>query len=331
MNDLVSVIIPVYNTKNYLSKCIDSVLNQSYQNIEVLLVDDGSTDGSADICDRYKKDDARVQVWHREHAGVSSSRNFALQHSEGNWISFIDSDDWLDAEMYQALVNLALETEADTVCCGFWFGSYERQELSPVWDFINEDKYVLEKENTLNIIMSRSENLWNKLLSAKFAKQLTFDNTIRYGEDMLYLTEYLSVAGKAVITKQPYYFYRAQRQGNVVTAGLDNRKLDFYRATEEVINLLCKNANSYAAINCCVNTIKKVLRLVPFKKSYMNSEYVTGARALAYKVLPFENKALRDRRGIKQYAKRIMLILSRRSGALAVLYAKVYYYMGRNR
>ena len=114
---LVSIIIPVYNTEKYLAKCLDSVIAQTYTNIEVVLIDDGSTDGSPAICDSYHNKDERVIVYHRENQGASLARKFGLSVAKGQFIQFVDSDDWIKPEMTEKLVRSAEENNSDIAWC----------------------------------------------------------------------------------------------------------------------------------------------------------------------------------------------------------------------
>ena len=114
---MISVIIPVYNVEPYLRKCLDSVVNQTYRNLEILVIDDGSTDGSGAICDEYASD-RRMRIFHTENRGLSCARNLGLDEAKGEWIGFVDSDDWIEPDMYEALLKKAEETGADIVECG---------------------------------------------------------------------------------------------------------------------------------------------------------------------------------------------------------------------
>ena len=105
----ISVIIPVYNTLNCLERCVDSVCGQIYENLEIILVDDGSTDGTGQLCDRLAKRDSRIRVYHKENGGASSARNMGLQKSSGDYVGFVDSDDYIDADVYQKMAELAVE------------------------------------------------------------------------------------------------------------------------------------------------------------------------------------------------------------------------------
>ena len=120
MKDLISVIIPVYNVDKYLERCIDSVIVQTYSNLEIILVDDGSNDDSGIICDRYAKFDDRIKVIHKKNGGVSSARNEGIKYCNGKYIGFVDSDDYIDSTMYEYLYNLLISNDADISCCDFF-------------------------------------------------------------------------------------------------------------------------------------------------------------------------------------------------------------------
>ena len=117
---MISVIVPVYNVEPYLRKCLDSIVNQTYSDLEILVIDDGSTDGCGKICDEYVERDERVKVFHTENRGLSCARNLGLDEAKGEWIGFVDSDDWIEPDMYEALLKRAEETGADVVECGVY-------------------------------------------------------------------------------------------------------------------------------------------------------------------------------------------------------------------
>lgn len=118
-NDMISIIIPVFNVENYVGKCIESVLNQTYRNLQIILVDDGSTDSSGQICEEYAKKDSRILCFHKENGGLSDARNFALDKAKGKYISFIDSDDFVSKKYIDILYNNLVESDADISICNF--------------------------------------------------------------------------------------------------------------------------------------------------------------------------------------------------------------------
>ena len=117
MNCLISVIVPVYNVSNYLERCVQTLIKQTYGNLEIILVDDGSTDGSSKLCDKIAKSDNRIKVIHKENGGLSSARNAGLDAAQGEYISFIDSDDSIHLYFYNVLLKVMNETDADIVQC----------------------------------------------------------------------------------------------------------------------------------------------------------------------------------------------------------------------
>ena len=125
MDEKVSIIVPVYNVEKYLDKCIESIVNQTYRNIEIILVDDGSPDKCPEICNEWAKKDDRIKVIHKENGGLSSARNAALEIAQGDYITFVDSDDWIENDMIQSMLTCAAKNDADIVCCGFYFDNVD--------------------------------------------------------------------------------------------------------------------------------------------------------------------------------------------------------------
>ena len=117
-DSLISIIVPVYNVEQYLSRCVDSLVNQTYHNIEIILVDDGSPDRSGEICDEYAKKDKRVKVIHQSNGGLSDARNTALDIAKGDYLMFVDSDDWIEPTMYEEMLSFMEKEQLDLVECG---------------------------------------------------------------------------------------------------------------------------------------------------------------------------------------------------------------------
>lgn len=145
--NLISIIIPVYNTKEYLPRCLDSIINQTYENLELLIIDDGSNDGSGDVCDEYAKRDSRIRVIHKENAGQAIARNIGLKISNGSYIGFVDSDDWIEPTMYSELLQALLLNNADIVVCG-------RNNVNEDYEIINQlfvydDEFGMTQEEAI--------------------------------------------------------------------------------------------------------------------------------------------------------------------------------------
>ena len=150
---LISIIIPVYNVEIYLERCIESVINQTYRDLEIILIDDGSTDKSGEICDSYADTDRRIVVAHQENAGPSAARNRGLDIAKGEYIGFVDSDDYIDADMYQVMYNRAIESGCDIVECN----------LRHIYKNINDTEKVIQYHNKKNLICFGRGVVWNKL------------------------------------------------------------------------------------------------------------------------------------------------------------------------
>ena len=158
-----SIIVPVYNVKQYIDKCITSILDQSFKDFELILVDDGSIDGSGDVCEAYAKSDSRVQVYHQSNQGQAVARNFAIRKANGEYIGCVDSDDWIQPEMYEHLINAAQDKNADIVVCRFQTVSQEEKVI----DILGyEDSFVMDKiKATTEILLDHKIQSfpWNKI------------------------------------------------------------------------------------------------------------------------------------------------------------------------
>lgn len=117
--DKISIIVPVYNVEQYITRCIESITSQTYRNIEILLIDDGSTDNSGNICDEYQKKDSRVMTFHKTNGGLSDARNYGIKHASGQYLCFVDSDDYISKHMVEILYNNLIKYSADISACGF--------------------------------------------------------------------------------------------------------------------------------------------------------------------------------------------------------------------
>ena len=158
----VSVIVPVYNVEKYIKKCLDSLLGQTLKEIEILAVNDGSTDSSSEILNEYASRDSRIIVLNKENGGLSDARNYALPHVRGEYIGFIDSDDYVDSEMFRVMYQKAVETDSDIVECNLHhtFDSYEDTEIG---------KHITDKKE---MIMHGRSVVWNKIYKSTFLKSI---------------------------------------------------------------------------------------------------------------------------------------------------------------
>lgn len=210
---LVSVVIPVYNVEQYLSECIDSVLHQSYPFFELLLIDDGSKDQSGSICDGYAAMDDRIRVVHKENEGVSATRNLGIELAKGDYLAFVDSDDYIDEDMLGKMVFAITRYQTDLALCGYerfrddW---REKKRLSPYSMTILQSRMELAslfgkpKTNLMGI------SIWGKLyrMDRIRAHQIRFRTDIHYEEDCLFNLDYYRTATTAAVLRDCFYHYR---------------------------------------------------------------------------------------------------------------------------
>ena len=204
--NLISIIIPIYNVEQYLRQCLDSVVNQTYKNLEIILIDDGSTDNSGKICNEYALKDNRIKVIHKENGGVSSARNSGLNVAKGDYIGFVDGDDIISRDMYEVLLNTMIETNSQLVVCN-WFKE-------------KENNWVENKNFPKEQILTTNEALesfwwcmycWNKLFDRKILKFIRFSETCGFGEDTLYCLNVLQNLKKVICINQAKYYYRVNQ------------------------------------------------------------------------------------------------------------------------
>ena len=233
-NDLISIIIPIFNTEKYLSKTINSILSQSYKNIEVILVDDGSDDNSLSICKEYAKKDNRIVVIHNENSGVSKTRNIGLEQAKGDFISFVDSDDYIEKNMIEELYNLHLKTNSDITMCSIIRENQNGKEFEKI---IYPNKTISQKkiiENTINDNIR--DYLWNKLYKKDLFDEIEFPKGKIY-EDVLTLYRLYSKANHLTSTDDVLYHY-VNRENSIVNSSSGRKAQSLYDAyTKKLIDI----------------------------------------------------------------------------------------------
>lgn len=213
MQDLISIIIPVYNVEKYLSECLDSVITQTYENLEILLINDGSTDGSGKICDEYAQKDSRIKVIHKENGGVSSARNMGLDLAQGEYIAFIDSDDRVKREYIQKLYEKVKIENAEVCLCHFshFVGGETKKIAEPLPKHLNID---LDKKETLNFFYKYlscrgiSGSPCRSLYKKEIVENYRFSCEVVRAEDLLFNLEVLINCKRIVSIDEWLYEYR---------------------------------------------------------------------------------------------------------------------------
>lgn len=206
----ISVIVPVYRVEAYLPRCLDSILSQSYSNLEIILVDDGSPDRSGEICDEYARRDKRIRVIHQANQGVSAARNAGLVAATGDWIGFVDGDDWIDPGMYEYLHELAENYQSYLVQCGILIE--EQNDQIALYAPNRIYKVLLTDKLSNNLFWEYFANSsCCKLFKRSKITGLFFNTAFQIGEDVLFNLNALSICGETVFGDKIYYHYWQDR------------------------------------------------------------------------------------------------------------------------
>ncbi|MBE6741317.1 MAG: glycosyltransferase family 2 protein [Ruminococcaceae bacterium] len=231
---MISVIVPAYNIAPYIERCINSILNQTYKDVEVLLIDDGSTDETPIIADRLAEKDNRVRVFHIENKGVSNARNTALKNACGEYVSIIDGDDYVEQTLFEDAINAMIENDSDV----FMFEYFVDDENGCTRHSVDESFYgVLDTEKVIQYSID-VENRFatTKIFKKELAENVFFNTDIILGEDTLFICEVLSKANKVVYTEKAYYHY-VLRDGSATNSAFNRKKLSGVEAYHGVVEL----------------------------------------------------------------------------------------------
>lgn len=217
----ISVIIPVYNVQDFLRQCVDSVLQQTYPYTEIILVDDGSTDNSGQICDEYQKQYDKIVVIHKENGGLSDARNVGYAKATGEYVFFLDSDDWIEADALESLYDLAKQEHADVAVANYWY-QYEDRKVAA--NTMNQDM-VLDKTNAMKTLLQNSlvKNFaWGKLYRSEILKGLQFP-VGKLFEDVYWTHLVFDRVTRIVVSKQELVHYR--QRDDSISYRFDARKV----------------------------------------------------------------------------------------------------------
>ena len=215
----ISVIVPVYNVVDVLPDCVKSILNQTYQDFELILIDDGSNDGSSSLCDEYAKNNRHVRTIHQSNHGVSFARNVGLSCAIGDYIVFVDSDDFIAPKMLESLMDKMLKTGADIVECAYYeyYAEDNCKLVQHQYDLISGTQRIINQNLTGEI----SVLVWNKLYRKALITH-KFEEGVKY-EDVLFTAHALCSCNVIANVKEPMYFWR-QRRGSISHSGFDKSR-----------------------------------------------------------------------------------------------------------
>lgn len=233
MNELITIVVPVYNVEDYIDKCVDSIVNQTYKNLEIILVDDGSTDSSGKKCDEWTEKDSRIKVIHKENGGLSDARNKGIDIATGKWIGFIDSDDYIDNTMFEKLYNACVENNCKISSCGF-LREFEDASRNERWT--TEEDMLLDQDGMMEYLYRGAVTCvaWNKLYD------ITLFDKIRYPYKKIHEDQYTTYkifcqTDKLFHVSECLYFYY-QRGNSITGVSFSIKNLDILEALEQAMD-----------------------------------------------------------------------------------------------
>ena len=282
----ISVIVPVYNVEKYLSKCLDSIINQTYKNLEIICVDDGSTDSSSKILEEYAKKDTRIKVITRQNGGLSAARNTGVKNATGEFVSFVDSDDWIDLETYEKAIG-HFSDDVDSVCyaaaivCDDGVDDFYEEER--LWHSLKyRGKITLKNESFYNL----THTVWNKIYRKSIIDKYNIDfpeGLIH--EDFSFYTKYMALAPKTYCLNEYLYFYR-KRQNSIMSENVSSKSIHF-------LDCMKNFENTYEFLkkyNLCKTNEIVLTRLFC---ACLYDDYKNSHKSYKKKVLAYANSLIR--------------------------------------
>ena len=290
---LLSIIVPVYKVENYLPKCIDSILAQTFTDFELILVDDGSPDDCPALCDAAAEKDARVRVIHQKNGGLSAARNAGLDAARGAWIGFVDSDDYIAPEMYETLYKAVQSTGADLALCDYAEVDEAGTPCPPMHVSLSEGELtgqeLLKRASGLMVQLA-----WNKLYCRAIFTQLRYPEG-KLNEDLFLIPEVCLQIQKAVVVPKVLYYY-VQRSGSIMGKNKTLRHYDAAEAAQRYWECLVENAAYDALANAaqyvmgCVSRIYRqlspALRKAPRSREMLRMQFEVVNRTRRYCTVP---------------------------------------------
>ncbi len=236
---LISVIVPVFKVEQYLAQCVESIVNQTYKNLEIILVDDGSPDNCPAMCDEWAKRDNRIKVIHKENGGLSDARNAGMKIASGGYIGFVDSDDWLRNDMYELLYKHLKENDVDISACGVEM-IFDNGEASRM--LTKDGTTILNTNEAVRSIIQESwlkQPVWYKLYRSSIIKDILFP-VGKYHEDVFWSYQAVAKANKVCVFDEPCYFYR-QRNESIMGQTYSLKRLDAIEAKTNRLEFIYEN------------------------------------------------------------------------------------------
>ena len=272
---LISVIVPIYKVEDYLDRCVSSIVNQTYSNLEIILVDDGSPDHCPAMCDAWAAKDARIKVIHKQNGGLSDARNAGMAATTGELLGFVDSDDWIAPDMYERLYQRLTEDHSDMAACG----------VEMVWEdgtgsrmLTRPGSRVLEREEAMRAIIEESwlkQPVWYKLYKTALVRDIPFPIG-KCHEDVFWSYQAVGAANRVSVFDSPCYFYR-QRSNSIMGVGYSLKRLDALEARAKRFQYIQANFPGLVAIERTTFLFFCLYSLQMAQKYLSGGEYQTAA------------------------------------------------------
>ena len=292
---MLTVIVPVYNVAPYLNECIDSICKQSYRNLQIVLVDDGSTDGSSDICDAWQRRDNRIEVIHKENGGLPSARKAGLSLAQGDYVAFVDGDDWLELNCFELLCGLVSKYNADIIAfgCVEEYGSYSKIVNNNIENGFYSKQWLAENKHLwfmgeVYFSWGMLPHLWDKIFRTELIKEMyrQVPDNVFFGEDVAAYFPCISQAESILVVNEPLYHYR-QRSGSMVKCNEELDEKNFTGLYRILANIFAddthmrRKVHEYLFFTLLLkkySCFKRYMPLFPFRKVHVTSRvFIYGA------------------------------------------------------
>ena len=250
MSNIISVIVPVYKVEDYLDRCVESIVNQTYKNLEIILVNDGSPDKCPQMCDEWARKDPRIKVIHKENGGLSDARNAGMRIASGDVISFIDSDDYINKNMYDIMINRMLETDSDIVSCGVnWVGESGNVLRC---DNVETDLLLTASEAMRELLNDGAlkQPVWNRIYKRDVAFCSSFEKG-KHHEDVFWSYQAVGKSKRICIIKEAFYYY-VQRSSGIMGESFSEKRLDALEANQKRCEYTKTHFPELYLQSCCV-------------------------------------------------------------------------------
>lgn len=291
MNSKVSILVPVYNASQWLRQCLDSIVGQSYKNLQVVLVDDGSTDDSLSICQEYADKYSFIEVYHQENRGVAAARNALLDKAIGDFVLFVDSDDWIELRMIEILMQIQQSSQCDIVKC--------EMAMRKSYDYVRDDnsRIVYSQLTTEDCVKeflrhtSFRGSLCDKLIRVNLFKNTRIDEVVHYGEDALLVWDIIKNSTRICTTSRVLYNYNRQNDNSISAQSFNVGKMSALNVWQKICADVEVNYPQYVGIAKARYGVETVCLLYNAMRTNPSSDKIQTLRKTIQGLLPYMRRA----------------------------------------